>query len=131
MNYKLISALVLSAIALPCDAVHASADIESHAKKAPAKVVVLKLSDLRSAYLLRARVVRYDDHATASDQLRRHFNTVLGLLLYSTRQSIEVALDRLESSREESWSVDERTVWRQRLLEHRYQQIQRLALYRE
>jgi hypothetical protein len=107
---------------------------------APARAVtdqsiVLKVSDLRSACLVRAGVVRYDANSRTTDdlraQLQRHFNAVIGLLLYSSPQSIELALDRLESSNGEEWSESERLARRQRLLEARWRQILRLAAYRD
>jgi hypothetical protein len=97
--------------------------------------IVLRLSELRSAYLLRAGVVRYDaDAVTSQDirrQIQRHFDVMLGLLLISTPQSIETALDRLEIDRHESWSVAEKQRWRQLLLRNRWAQIARLAAYRD
>jgi hypothetical protein len=98
-------------------------------------VVVLKLSDLRSAYLLRESIVRYDSSDMTPDgirrQLERHFNTVLGLLTVATPRSIETALDRLEATAGQSWTSDERAGWRQRLLANRFMQMRRLALYRD
>jgi hypothetical protein len=60
---------------------------------------VLRLSDLRSAYLQRAGVVRYDESnrtpAGLRQQLQRHFDVVLNLLRLDTPESIETALGRL------------------------------------
>jgi hypothetical protein len=99
------------------------------------QVVVLKLSDLRSAYLLREGVVHYDSADMTPDgirrQLQRHFNTVLGLLTVATPRSIETALDRLEAASGTSWTSEERAAWRQRLLANRFTQMQRLAAYRD
>jgi hypothetical protein len=99
------------------------------------QVVVLKLSDLRSAYLLREGVVHYDSADMTPDgirrQLQRHFNTVLGLLTLATPRSIETALDRLEAVSGTPWTSEERAAWRQRLLANRFTQMQRLAAYRD
>jgi hypothetical protein len=97
--------------------------------------VVLKLNDLRSAYLLRLGSVRYDANAQSSesvrDQLRRHFDVVLELLLAGTSPSIETALYRLEAASANSWSPRERDSWRRQLLVNRYTQIVRLRDYRD
>jgi hypothetical protein len=98
------------------------------------RVIVLKLSDLRSAYLMRAGMVRYDEASSAYDiraQLQRHFDVVIGLLLVSTPRSIETALARLEATGGRKWSGAERIAWRQKLFEMRYLQLQRLAAYRD
>src|SRR5262245_57193166 len=91
------------------------------------RTIVLKLSDLRSAYLLRSGAARYDPSQMSAkgirSQLQRHFNTVLGLLLISTPRSIEAALDRLEADTGERWSADERAARRQQLLTNRYLQM--------
>jgi hypothetical protein len=99
------------------------------------RFIVLRLSDLRSAYLIRAGVVRYDMDTNSADdirgQLQRHFDVVLGLLLVSTPRSIETALARLEAMDARTWSDGERRTWRQRLLAMRYLQLHRLAAYRD
>ncbi|MEX0643526.1 MAG: hypothetical protein WD468_12540 [Pirellulales bacterium] len=97
--------------------------------------LVLSLSELRSAYLVRANVVRYElPTASGRDvdaQLQRHFDVVLAILYLSTPQSIETALDRLESSRQTTWSADERAVWRRNLIANRRTQMSRLSAYRD
>jgi hypothetical protein len=99
------------------------------------RTIVLKISDLRSAYLHRAGIVRYDNANLSPDgvrqQLRRHFDVVLGLLLVSTPQSIETALARLEAAGGRVWSESERADHRRQLLAMRYVQLQRLAAYRD
>src|SRR4051812_49298377 len=68
--------------------------------------IVLKISDLRSAYLQRAGVVRYDESNRSPDglrqQLQRHFDVVLSLLSVATPDSIEIAAVRLEASDDHS-----------------------------
>jgi hypothetical protein len=97
--------------------------------------VVFRASDLRSAYLVRAGLVRYDSADMSADavrrQLQRHFDAVLQLLVLSTPASIEVALNRLESAREEIWSPGTRAAWRNELLANRRTQVMRLAAYRD
>jgi hypothetical protein len=97
--------------------------------------IVLKISDLRSAYLQRAGWVLYDESnrspAGLRQQLRRHFDVVLGLLSVATCNSIEVAVARLESAGDHSWTAEERNAWRQELLAARLVQLQRLAAYRD
>src|SRR5437016_5139987 len=74
--------------------------------------VVLKLSDLRSAYLQREGVVSYDKSSTTPDglrqQLQRHFDVVLSLLSLATPDSIDIAVDRLEGADDHSWTAEER-----------------------
>ena len=97
--------------------------------------IVLRTSELRSSYLLRAGIVRYDSVDMSSQGLRRqlqqHFDVVLGLLFASTPASIETALIRLEEAESTSWSESERADWRQRLLSARSLQLQRLMQYRD
>ncbi len=93
------------------------------------------IADLRSAYLQRAGIVRYDEsNATLEgprQQLQRHFDVVLGLLGTDTPRSIEVAVRRLESADNHAWTAEERSDWRQHLLASRLVQLQRLATYRD
>ena len=97
--------------------------------------ILLRTSDLRSAYLLRAGVVSYDPTDRAprglERQLKRHFDVVIGLLLASTPRSIETALARLETADDHTWSKAERTDRRERLMAMRYVQLRRLAAYRD
>jgi hypothetical protein len=97
--------------------------------------IVLKISELRSAYLQRAGVVCYDEsHATPDglrQQLQHHFDVVLGLLGLATPDSIETALSRLEAADDHTWTAEERTAWRQQLQAARRVQFQRLAAYRD
>jgi hypothetical protein len=99
------------------------------------RTIVLKLSDLRSAYLIRAGVVQYDATSTSPEsiraQLQRHFDVVIGLLLVSTPHSIDSAVARLENSAAGHWSTTSRDQMRQRLFAMRYLQIRRLADYRD
>jgi hypothetical protein len=133
MKFTLIASTLLTVLAYSCDAANASL----HPSRASADQgsIVLKLSDLRSAYLQRAGVVRYDQANMSPEglrqQLRQHFDVVLGLLLVSTPQSIETAVKRLEAADEHTWTVDERRAWRQQLLATRHLQMRRLAAYRD
>src|SRR4051794_18602365 len=81
---------------------------------------VLHTSDLRSAYLLRTGVVRYDESNRTPQglrqQLQRHFDVVLSLLSIATSDSIDIAAARLEAADDHSWTAEERTAWRQELL---------------
>lgn len=101
----------------------------------PSQPIVLKISDLRSAYLLRAGVVRYDLTRTSPteirQQLQQHFNTVLGLLLVATPRSVEIAVQRLEAADGRNWTDEMRSEVRRRLLFNRHIQMQRLATYRD
>jgi hypothetical protein len=96
--------------------------------------VVLKISELRSAYLQRSGIVRYDESNSTPDglrqQLQRHFDVVLTLLSSATPGSIETAAARLEAADDHSWTAEERTAWRQKLLAARREQLHRLAAYR-
>jgi hypothetical protein len=96
---------------------------------------ILKLSDLRSAYLQRAGVVRYDESNATPEglrqQLQHHFDVVLSLLDLATPESIDVALVRLEVADAHTWTADERTASRQMLRAARLVQLQRLAAYRD
>src|SRR5947207_9566104 len=110
----------------------------SYASRTPSHdqpCIVLKISDLRSAYLQRAGVVRYDESNRTPgglrQQLQRHFDVVLSLLGSATPDSIEIAAVRLEAADDHSWTAQERTAWRQRLLAARLVQMQRLAAYRD
>jgi hypothetical protein len=98
------------------------------------RVEVLRTSSLRSAYLIRQGVVRYDANNMSPQgvrrQLQQHFDVVIALLMAGTPQHIELALDRLEASRQQSWTVAEREAWRRQLLESRGAQIARLVAYR-
>lgn len=101
---------------------------------APA-ITELKVSDLRSAYLLRDGIVRYDANANSPAglraQLQRHFDVVIGLLMIATPRSVETAMSRLEAADDHSWSPAERKAWRQKILAMRNVQLQRLAAYRD
>jgi hypothetical protein len=94
-----------------------------------------KLSDLRSAYLLRAGLVHYDSArmspAGLREQLRSHFDVVIRLLYVATSRSIESALVRLEAASGRTWSDAERSSWRRQLISNRSLQILRLAVYRD
>ena len=114
------------------DRVRAAGDF---ARTATAKrTIVLRTSDLRSAYLIRSGEVHYDasdlSPAGLRRQLQRHFDTVTVLLQMATPQSIELALDRLEAAEQQTWSVSERESWRRRLLINRQMQLTRLTEYR-
>ena len=97
--------------------------------------VLLRTSDLRSAYLMRAGVVSYGVTDRSPQglerQLKRHFDVVIGLLLASAPRSIETALARLEKAGDHSWSKAERSDWRDKLMAMRYVQLRRLAAYRD
>src|SRR5215203_4696796 len=97
--------------------------------------ILLRTSDLRSAYLVRAGAVSYDVTDRSPQglkrQLQRHFDVVIGLLLASAPRSIETALARLEKANDHSWSKAERSDWREKLMAMRYVQLRRLAAYRD
>ena len=97
--------------------------------------ILLRTSDLRSAYLVRAGVVNYDATDRSPQglerQLQRHFDVVIGLLLASTPHSIETALARLEMTDDHTWSKTERTDRREKLMSMRHLQLRRLAAYRD
>ena len=132
MKLQLAAAFLLT-FAIPFQTTSALANTPSRATQSPD--IVLKLSDLRSAYLIRAGVVHYDANATSPAQLRaqlqRHFDVVIGLLMVSTPNSIETAIARLEGASAHAWTEAERDSWRQKLLATRYLQLQRLAAYRD
>jgi hypothetical protein len=92
-------------------------------------------SDLRSAHLQRAGVVRYDESNRTPEglrqQLHRHFDVVLSLLRLATPDSIELAVARLEAADDHLWTAQERTAWRHKLRAARHLQLQRLAAYRD
>jgi hypothetical protein len=95
--------------------------------------LTLRTSELRSAYLVRAGVVRYDvgDAENLRRQLRRHFDVVISLLVVSTPTSIEHALIRLENASGTRWSDVERDRVGRQLLAMRYLQLLRLKAYRD
>jgi hypothetical protein len=136
MNLRQASLAAIAAVAFAVGP--ARVDAASHSSQLPSgrhvRSVVLRTSDLRSAYLIRSGQVRYDETdatpAGHNRQLERHFDTVIALLLLSTPQSIELALDRLEAREQTSWSPSARDEWRQRLLANRRSQIVRLIAYR-
>ncbi|MGD9632126.1 MAG: hypothetical protein AB7G28_20970 [Pirellulales bacterium] len=92
-----------------------------------------ELDVLRSAYYLRA--IGRDSTTPAADphdlniQLQRHFDLVLAALVANGERSLDVALSRLQRSRGELWTDNERTAWRQRLAQHRALNILRLRIY--
>jgi hypothetical protein len=97
--------------------------------------ILLRTSELRSAYLVRAGVVSYDTTDRSRQglerQLQRHFDVVIGLLLAATPHSIEMALARLETADDHTWSKAKRSDRREKLLAMRYVQLRRLAGYRD
>jgi hypothetical protein len=102
MNYqqRLGLVLILVTAAVPAK-VHAAVERVDISRKA-GTVAVLRTSELRSAYLVRAGVVHYDSADFSprgiQHQLRRHFDVVLTLLMTATPTSIDAALNRLERS---------------------------------
>jgi hypothetical protein len=133
MKRTIAAALLLAFVAIPFQVVNAS--LHSAPQLNDQRPIVLKLSDLRSAYLQRAGVVGYDKSKLSPERLRqqlqRHFDVVIGLLLVSTPRSIETALARLEAADDHMWSASERADERQQLLAMRYLQLRRLAAYRD
>lgn len=132
MKRTIAAAVILVLVALPLQSVEASLRSPPPTDNHP---IVLQLSDLRSAYLQRAGVVRYDRTNRSPEalrqQLQRHFDVVMGLLLVSTPRSIEIALARVEAASGHRWSASERADERQQLLAMRYLQLRRLAAYRD
>jgi hypothetical protein len=136
MNLRKATLIVTVSLILSGDSTCASATSNSSPSDCDRRqrTVVVRTSDLRSAYLIRNGQVHYDaanaTRAELRSQLQRHFDTVVALLMLSTQQNIELALDRLEAERPMSWSVAERAAWRERLLANRRAQITRLVEYR-
>jgi hypothetical protein len=97
--------------------------------------IVLRTSELRSAYLVRGGVVRYDAADSSPEgvrrQLQRHFDVVIALLVAATPTSVQSALNRLEQSSGTQWSESDRDRVGQRLLQNRYVQLLRLKAYRD
>jgi hypothetical protein len=62
-------------------------------------------------------------------QLQRHFDLVLAALVGNFDRSLDVALDRLQRARGETWSANEREAWRRTLAVRRLVNMQRLRLY--
>src|SRR5205814_7326932 len=91
---------------------------------------VLKISDLRSAYLQRVGVGWYDESNSTPEglrqQLQRHFDVVLSLLSFATPDSMDIAVVRLEAADDHSWTAEERIAWRHKLSAARLGQSQRL-----
>jgi hypothetical protein len=133
MKSKHLVALSLAALVLFVPGANAS--YQPRTQPNDSHVVVLKISDLRSAYLQRAGIVRYDSSNMSPEglrrQLQRHFDVVLGMLLVSSPRSIETALTRLEAASGHAWSDEKRAGWRNKLATNRYLQMQRLAAYRD
>jgi hypothetical protein len=92
-------------------------------------------SRLRSAFLQRATGMdRAPAAATAQGRqqdLRRHFAAVIDILNANAVHSLEIALDRLEQSSDQPWSVEERREWRTRLAAERLTNVGRLEQYRD
>jgi hypothetical protein len=113
----------------------ADASCASHVPSHDQSCIELKTSALRSAYLQRAGIVRYDESNRTPQglrqQLQQHFDAVLSLLSFATSDSIDIAVGRLEAADDHSWTAKERTAWRQKLLAARRVQLQRLAAYRD
>jgi hypothetical protein len=121
---------LLAMVLLRADASHAWRTLSSHELHNG-----LEIADLRSAFLQRADIVRYDESNRTPEGLRQqlqgHFDVVLSLLRFATANSIEIAVVRLEAADDHSWRAEERDGWRQKLLAARRAQLQRLAAYRE
>ena len=100
MKHQLNAILGVGTIALVVvGELRASAELPSRATTGPANIV-LKLSDLRSACLIRDGVVKYDPAANSPEalrQLQRHFDVVIGLLVVTTPESIETGSRVLKS----------------------------------
>lgn len=92
-----------------------------------------QLDVLRSAFYLRAsgrdRAVPSAKPHDLNAQLRRHFDFVLAALVANGERSLDVSLKRLQRSRGELWTDDERTAWRQTLAQRRALNILRLRIY--
>ncbi len=67
--------------------------------------------------------------AARQAQLRRHFALVLATLAANSERGLDIALDRLERSRGESWTGAQRDAWRDALALRRLENIRRLTLY--
>ena len=80
LTRNLIALILLAVLATPA---HASEALGFKSDDATSRHVILKLSDLRSAYLLRDGAVRYDANSHSADALRAplqpHFDEGLGL----------------------------------------------------
>ncbi|MGD9636790.1 MAG: hypothetical protein AB7U97_26140, partial [Pirellulales bacterium] len=137
MNLRQASLLAIAVFAIPVHSTPVDASsrvVSSNHSGHRTRTLVVRISDLRSAYFIRSGQVRYDvsdmSPAGLRRQLQRHFDTVVALLLLNSSQSVELALDRLEAQHDETWSSAERDVWRERLLASRRIQIVRLIEYR-
>src|SRR4051812_25713899 len=120
-----IALLVFAIFLFPFQLTNASLRFASEPNLEP--VVALKLSNLRSAYLLRQGIVRYDESHLSPigvrQQLQRHFDVVIALLLVTTPKSIDTALARLQDADDHKWTGSEQDAWSQRLLAARYVQL--------
>lgn len=134
MNLRRKSIGSFVALALLGTAAQSQASIRPVDASSADRTIVLRTSDLRSAYLIRSGQVQYDANnlspAGLQRQLQRHFDTVVALLMLNQGPSIELALDRLESRQSATWSSAERRAWRERLLASRRVQLVRLIEYR-
>lgn len=126
---------VLSAIAFAVLVyTHAGGEIELTPNVGPAHRQTASFdSRLRSAFLLRATGMDRDDDrlppAQQIERLNEHFDAVLELLADRRDASLEIALNRLETRRDEHWSASERDAWRQRLASERETNLTRLREY--
>jgi hypothetical protein len=135
MNVHQIACYVLALFVAIASASATCAAVAPNQSQPVGRASTLQLSDLRSAYLVRAGYVRYDAHRRSSagirEQLRNHFDVVIGVLLTSTPHSVDLAIARLEASARQVWTDEERATWRRQLLKNRNIQILRLAAYRD
>jgi hypothetical protein len=88
---------------------------------------------LRSAFFLRdIQLDGFGSPGTAAGlrrQLQRHFDVVLAGLAANFDRSLDVAVDRLQRARGESWSAAQRNAWRHTLAQRRLVNMRRLRLY--
>lgn len=90
---------------------------------------------LRSAFLIRARGGQWPtpavDVADATAKLQEHFDAVLAILEQNQTPSLDLALERLETSFGRTFAADERALWRLTLAARRAENLQRLTVYRD
>lgn len=132
----LLPVLILSSFLLiPSGMVSATSCGEKSQPMEGSKVVVQVDQRLRSAFLHRAaesgtyRSVMPVDKNIA--ELRRHFDAVLEILKANEMRALQISLNRLEEIQGKSWTIADRSLWREELSKRRSVQITRLELYRE
>ena len=90
---------------------------------------------LRSAFLLRAlgdpKAGSQRDAESVREELQQHFDAICDLLERNAAESLQTALDLLESKAHTPWTAEERKEWHRHLAAQRQENIALLKAYRD